>query len=142
MRIVSFEARHLEHLRLQPQQMAAGDIIASDPSYIQGLTAYGKAFTALVDGEPICCAGVTDYGDGRGYAWALFAEHSGRHFIRLCRSIRRYLEVCDYRRVEATVDCRFAAAIRLGKLMGFEIEGRMKAYARDGADHYMLGRVR
>lgn len=141
MRIVPFEPRHLDHLKLQPKQRAAGDIIASDPAYIQSLAAYGNAYTALWDGEPLCCAGVTDFGDGRGYAWALFSEDSGKHFVRLCRSIRRYLELCTFRRIEATIDCRFAEALRLATMMGFEVEGTMRAYGRDGADHYMVGRV-
>jgi hypothetical protein len=141
MRVVPFKPEHLSHLPLQRKQLNAREYIANDPDYIRALTMYGDAYTVLVDGEPIVCAGVMKYGDGRGGAWALFAETSGKHFVRICRYILRYLQVSDLRRIEAVVDVDFAEGIRLAKVLGFKVEGVMQQYGRDGHDHYMMGRV-
>lgn len=139
--VVPFKPEHLDHLPLQAKQVCAREYIHNDPAYIHALVQYGDAYTVLVDGDPILCAGVMKFGDGRGSAWALFAELSGKHFVRLCRYMKRYLECSDLRRIEVTVDVMFYEAERLALLMGFEKEGVMRHYGRDGHDYYMMGRV-
>jgi hypothetical protein len=141
MRIVPFEARHLQCINVQDAQSYALDIIHSEPSYGDFLAANGDGYTVLVDGVAILCAGVIRLDDGRGMAWALFSRDSGKHFVRICKGIRRYLSVCTIRRIEASIDVNHAEGVRLAKLMGFEIEGTMRKYGRDGSDHYMMARI-
>lgn len=138
MTIVPFDDSHIAAMDIQEAQAAAKILVT--PEYLAWLCT-GDAYTVLVDGKPIVSAGVAPFGDGRGLAWALFAQCSGPHFVRLVRYIRRYLADTPFRRVEATVDTRFTAAVRLAKLVGFEIEGTMRQYGRDGGDHHMMARI-
>lgn len=142
MMIVPFKPEHLTLIDMQEQQITARDILRDQPGLAGMLRSSGDAYTVLVDGQPIICAGLLNVGDGRAHAWALFAQHSGRYFVKLIRYIGRYLDTVSFRRIEATVDVRFFAAIRLANILGFEREGVMKAYGRDGGDHYLYARVK
>lgn len=142
MMIVPYKPEHLAIMDIQEKQIAARGILQGQPGLAGMLRSSGDAYTVLVDGQPIICAGLIDQGDGRAHAWALFAQNSGRYFVKLIRYIGRYLDTVPFRRIEATVDVRFFEAIRLAQILGFEREGTMKAYGRDGGDHYLYARVR
>lgn len=139
--VIPFHPDHLGLIHIQDAQAGANKIIRDNPDYGKTLASQGDAYTVEVDGVPMLCAGVIRLDDGRGWVWMLFASNSGRHFVRICRYVRRYLESCGLRRIEASIDCTFKEGIRLAKLMGFEIEGRMRQYGANGEDYFMMGRV-
>jgi RimJ/RimL family protein N-acetyltransferase len=80
--------------------------------------------------------------DNRAQAWALIAAGAGRHFVRMFRAMKSFLELQDIRRIEATVDARFEQGHRMMRMLGFEYEGLMRAYLPDGRDCALYGRVR
>lgn len=140
MEIVPFAPVHLRALVLQEAQSWMGPMLQAD--YGEMLKRSGPCFTALDGDQVVACAGVLRMWDNRDQAWALLSATSGRMFVPIYRGIRRFLDMHDARRIEATVDSKFEAGHRLMRLLGFEFEGHMRAYLPDGRDCDLYARVR
>ena len=138
--ITRFRPEHLAALRLQPAQASFGQYVA-DLEYGRKLD-NGHAFTGLDGDRIVGCAGLVEMWENRAMAWALLAADAGRHFVTIHRAVAGFFEQAKWRRIEATVDSDFAAGQRWIKLLGFEHEGRLKAYSPDGRDHDLFARVR
>ncbi|WGM40808.1 hypothetical protein [Caulobacter sp. NIBR1757] len=132
MRVEPFRAAHLEALTLQPAQAAWRGRI--DGGAGAALEASGLAWTLISGGRVIGCGGVIDRGGGRGEAWALLAQDAGPAMLAATRAVRRYFETAPFRRIEATTAVDFAPAARWTRLLGFELEGRMRAFCESGGD--------
>lgn len=104
----------------------------------------GRAFTFL-DKETkhiAASAGVIQYWPGRGEAWAVLDKTSREKFLAMHNCVKRYLDICDLNRVEATVAIDYPEGHRWMKLLGFEVEAPiMKAYRPDGKDCVLYARV-
>ena len=140
-RIARMRAEHLVGFRLQPKQaMLAGNL--ADPAYVAALVGSGNAYAALDGDHAVAFAGCLELWQGRAYLWSLMGEDSGPHMRTLVRAAAGYLRVAPWHRIEAAVASDFRAGHRLVRLLGFEFEGRMRAYAPDGADHDLYARVK
>ena len=140
-RIARMRPEHVAGFRLQPRQaMLAGNL--SDPSYVDALVRSGNAFTALSDGRAVAFGGCLELWQDRAYIWSLIGEDAGPHMRTLVRAAAGYLKAATWRRIEAAVASDFEAGHRLVRLLGFEFEGRMKAFSPDGADHDLYARVK
>lgn len=138
--IVPMTVEHLGQLELQPSQ-AWFTPIASDPAYARMLLAGGPAY-ALVDGdEVLACAGLSVQWEGRAVGWALVSGNAGRRMVELHKAVRRALELHPFRRVETTVYAGFDAGHRWARMLGFEREGCMRAFAPGGEDCDLYARV-
>ena len=102
----------------------------------------GLAFTAEQHGDVLAIAGVTPQWENRALAWALIGDCAGQHFPSIHKAVRRFLERAPYRRIEASVDVGFEQGHRWIKMLGFEIEGYMRAYRPDGADMLLYARIK
>lgn len=140
MNIVPFAPEHLRALVLQDAQAWMGPMLQHD--YGESLRRGGPCFTAMDGDEIIACAGVIQIWENRELAWALISARSGPYFTRIYRAIKRFLDMHNVRRIEATVDSNFAAGHRLMKMLNFEREGTMRAYLMDGRDCDLYARVR
>lgn len=141
MHIVPFQPMHLRALVLQEAQAWMGPMLKDD--YGKTLMKAGPAFTlAEADGSVIVCSGLVHMWENRAQAWALISADAGRYFVRIFRAMSSFLEIQDTRRIEATVDANFLQGHRLMRLLGFELEGMMRAYLPDGRDCSLYGRVR
>lgn len=140
MQIVPFKAEHLFALRLQPAQAAY--LSEFTPTYAHALEQVGGSFTALVDGQPIACAGLVEQWRGRALAWALLSQVGPHRFVRITRAVRRALELSSYTRIEAQVDAGFAEAITWAELLGFRAESVMAKFTPEGRDAFMYVRIR
>lgn len=138
--IVPFKPEHLVRLRLQATQATAqaqmtlehGKQLAECP---------GIAKTALVDGEPIVCAGMIELFKGRAYAWSYIGETAARHWKTIHRAVMIALESARWHRVEMTIDVRNPDAKRWAHRLGFDFEGVMRKWTSDGRDVEMWARV-
>lgn len=140
MMIVAFQPAHLDRLLLQPSQAIMQPTLA-DPSYGPSLAAAGPAYSA-VDGDAVfACAGLIPQWQGRALAWALIAEEAGRHMVGIHKAVRRALDMHPFRRVETAVASDFMQGHRWAVMLGFEREGRMRAYTPDGQDCDLYARV-
>lgn len=136
MNIVRFEPAHVLEITAQPAQISE---VTADALAVP----YGQAWTALLDGRPICSAGVVEVWAGRAYAWALLASDAGPHLLALTREIRCHLARLPFRRVEMAVDAGFDAGARWARLLGFTLEtpAPMRGYLPGGRDAWLYARI-
>lgn len=102
----------------------------------------GLAWTAEHDGVVLAVAGVEPQWENRAIAFALLSDDSGTHFPAIHSAVVEFLDNAPYRRIEATVDVGFKQGHRWIKMLGFELEGYMKAYRPDGADMLLYARIK
>jgi RimJ/RimL family protein N-acetyltransferase len=130
-----------ERLHMQPAQEYLGRIVDVRADFTE-LSNQGLAWTVEHDGDVIAFAGIEPQWQNRAIAFALLSETAGAHFPAIHKAVLRFLEWAPYRRIEATVDVGFEQGHRWIKMLGFEIEGYMRAYRPDGADMLLYARVR
>jgi hypothetical protein len=137
--VVRYEAWHLRELVAQPAQTALkGTVSPEQAAAVEG----PLSFTALADGRPVCCAGIVEYWPGRGEAWAFLAADCRKELRAITNAMRRFLEVCPVRRVEAAVDVDFEPGHRWCRLLGFKLEASLlKAYLPEGGDVSLYAKV-
>ena len=90
----------------------------------------------------LACLAVHPQWENRATAFALLSDDSGTHFPAIHSAVVEFLDNASYRRIEATVDVGFKQGHRWIKMLGFELEGYMKAYRPDGADMLLYARVK
>lgn len=138
--IVPMKPEHMLNLQLQPAQRVFSEI-ARDPGYVQSLIDSGHAYS-LVDGDEVfACAGILPQWPGRSTCWALLGEVAGRRMVELHRAVLRSFEMHPARRIETTVFTGFEEGHRWARMLGFEREGRMRAYAPGGEDCDLYARI-
>ena len=140
MEIVEFKPKHINDI--QAQTMQKEWLLYWKPGYAEYLRDNGIAYSAVIDGKVIGCAGIFKHWEGRGEAWALFDSSIRTHFIGITRAILRALSVTDFRRVEANVRHDFKAAHEWMLYLGFTWEGTMKNFGIDGMDYDRFARVK
>lgn len=143
MKIVPFRAEHLRQLQVQDAQLRSISWMPADQAEtIQNLPAI-QAFTAIDGDEVLACAGVLELWAGRATAWAFLSKNIGHRFSSVHRAVKRYLDVADYRRIEAEVEHGFEEGHRWMALLGFKVEtARMVSYFPDGSDAAMYVKVK
>lgn len=113
-----------------------------NPEYGPSLKAAGPCYSLVdEDGGVYACSGLAKQWENRASAWALISTEAGKHFYMIHKAVRRGILLHHFRRIEATVDVGFEQGYRWMKLLGFEYEGRMRAYTPDGRDCDLFARV-
>lgn len=140
MEIVAFAPEHFRNLFVQPAQAIMGPEL-QDEVYARSLMAGGDCYTALSGGIVIACIGLIQHWPGRRYAWAFLANEIEHQMIPLHRSVKRWLHYRGSGRIETAVDCAHEAAVRWVEMLGFEREGRMRAWTQDGRDCFLYAKV-
>jgi hypothetical protein len=138
--IVPFEPEHLETLELQDSQKIFYDVF--DMSYAHSLKESGPCFTALENGKVLCCSGIVLQWHNRAVAWALVSNSAGKHFARIHKAVKRFLDLSDVNRIEAFVDHDFEQGHRWIQMLGFEREGYMKQFTPAGKDAVLYARIK
>lgn len=92
-------------------------------------------------GTVIFCAGVMIYWKDRGEAWAFFAPDAGKHFTRIHKMVKTFLDAYTVRRIEATVKLNFPRGIKWVRLLGFKEEASVLAQYKDGEDYALYSYV-
>lgn len=142
MRVVSLTADHVARLRLQPMQALSEPAVTHKEA--EALASQGKGYAAVgEDGTVYAVAGILPQWEGRAIAWAMVAYNAGPHMVRITREIKRFLDECGYRRVEASVDAFFPQAHRWIRMLGFECETPepMRGYGYQGRPAFLYARV-
>jgi hypothetical protein len=138
--IVPFKPEHLAAIRLQGVQASAQPQCTEEFGR-QLASQTGLARTALLDGQPLAIAGLTELWPGRAFAWAYLAEGWERHAKTVHRAVLAALRASRWRRVEAAIDVRYSAARRWISALGFDFEGVARAFTPDGRDCEIWARV-
>lgn len=138
--IVAFKPEHLTRLKLQATQATAAHLMTLEHGE-QIAACPGLAKTAMLDGEPIVCAGMIEMWSGRAYAWAYIAEGARASFKQIHRAALSILGGVRWRRVEMAVDIRDPGAKRWASHLGFDFEGVARKWTIDGRDVEIWARV-
>jgi len=141
MDVVPFRAEHFDRLIVQEAQAYLSRWLPSKQN-AEALE-QTRAYTGIADGRVVACAGILPQWEGRAVTWAYLDERAGEHMTALHRAVKRYLDACPIRRIEATVDCEFEAGHRWARMLGFQLEcERMRAYRADGGDSALYVRIK
>lgn len=102
----------------------------------------GLVWTVEHDGVILGIGGLEPQWENRATVFALLSDDSGPHFKAIHSAVVEFLDNVPYRRIEATVDVGFKQGHRWVKMLGFELEGYMRAYRPDGADMLLYARIK
>lgn len=140
--VVSLKASHIVALRDVGALTYLSDLVT--PESLSSIETLPQAFTMLDDGIPIACAGLIEIWKGRAEAWAFFDPRIGpSRFLAVHRSVLRFFDLAQYRRIEAVVDCGFEPGHRWVKMLGFKMEAeRMTKYTVVGGDVVLYARIK
>jgi RimJ/RimL family protein N-acetyltransferase len=104
----------------------------------------GPAYTVIIDGELVFCGGFILMGWNRAEAWTLMSDLFYKYpkaCFKICRDYtNKVINEYGLKRVQAIIDVDFEAGVRFAERLGYEEEGRLKAYGPDGEDMLMFGR--
>ena len=141
MTVVPFQPFHLEILATQGVQ--AAQISHVPASYAKFERPPGPCVTAFNGDRVILCGGIVTTPEcWIGQAWAVLSKDAGKHMIWINRAVKRFMEMQDLKRIEATVDEGFFAGCRWARILGFEYEGPMRGFGPNGETHLRFGWVR
>ena len=139
--IIRFTSQHWQDIESQDATAFLKPLLK--PEHIALLAGGRYAYTAVSGGRIVCCGGVVESGMGVGEAWTILAKTCRNDFMGIHHAVKRFLDICPLKRVEASVDCEFPAAHRWIKLLGFRMEvPRMENYCLTGNDYALYVRNR
>jgi hypothetical protein len=136
-----FQASHADALIAQGVRSLEGYLTPEQTAAFER----SPSFSAIANdsGKVLACAGVVSVWENRSIAWAIFDPTHRDKFIAIHNAVKRFLEDCPARRVEAAVDCEYVAGHRWVRALGFKLEAvRMRAYRPTGGDSALYARVR
>jgi hypothetical protein len=139
--LVAFKKEHLFQMDLTD---FACEIRASfTPELLKYLEDNRYTTTALVDGKPLMCGGVTQYWENRAEVWVFVDKNAGLKFRSLHRAAKKYIESLPFRRVEATARYSFANAHRWLTLLGFQCDCEyLESFFPNGDDGSLYSIIR
>jgi hypothetical protein len=140
----AFRVTDVEDMRCRPEQE---EVRANMQAQMEGMidsARFGKAWTALDDGVPVFCAGMTPMWQGRAIAWALCGDVPRRSLRQLLVETRAELDrqaAAGTWRIEATVARGWWAAERFAEALGFDLRCVLPLYGPDRGDYGLWERL-
>lgn len=105
------------------------------------LSKAGLVVTIEHEGQVLLVGGLIPEWENRATLWSLMSKHSGPYMRRILFETLKFLEERPFRRIESTVQVGFDAGNRWMRMLGFSVEGYMRAYAPDGSDMLLYARI-
>lgn len=138
-----FRTYHIALLRAQGVQSSQLQQVSHVPATYASVERPPGLSMTVRDGEQILlCGGVLPTGPNMGLLWAVLSADAGSRMVWLHRATLRFLDIEPFKRIEATVEDGFPAGNRWLEMLGFEYEGRMRAYGAAGETHLRYARIR
>ena len=138
---VRFQPEHLFLIDLLPDQRAWLEA-AIDDGHLAQVAQLNSAWTGIADGRILGSAGFIPHGFHCSRAWAMFGQGIPRwSWLPIVGKIRHEMRRGP-KRIEATVKDGFGNGCRLAHLLGFTVEGKMRAWGPDGADYFLYAQVK
>lgn len=136
-----FKAKHFEDLKDEKSVMGLIPFLSEE--HLNNLENSQYAYAGIKNGRTLFCAGVAEYWTGRAESWAILRSSAGNEMLGITKIVKRFLEVCPIRRIEASIDVDFEQGHRWAKMLGFNLEAAcLKSYFPDGKDCALYARVR
>ena len=146
-RMVEYKPEHarrllLEYPRAEELQAANG---MSAEELAESQQKAGPAWTMLVGEEIIGCGGVILCGYKGGMAWLMLSKLFYSYSKSALKEIKlRLLDIAaehKLRRIEMETVAESATNARFAEYLGFELEGRKRAYGPNGEDFFIFARL-
>ena len=132
--VIPFEPAHVLEIVESPNSILQVFNLAST------FHAQGPAFTGVVNGVMVGCAGVACYGH-IGEAWMLLNSAAQPHALWLMRTVRGYLadikRNMHLHRIQSVVRTDAPQHVRVIELLGFVYEGTLLNYGGPGVAYHM-----
>lgn len=139
--VVRFKAEHYFALNEQEATSYVNEFMSEKS--IKALENNEHSYSIFIGGRLVACAGLVQFWNGRAEAWAMIDEDCRKEFMTLHNVVKRFLDVCPVKRVEAVVDAGFSAGHRWVETLGFELEAPlMRSYGINGGDCALYARVK
>ena len=140
--IKPFEIAHLQDMELREPDLRALEGVGDIEAYIDQWTRIGLAFTAFVDGRPICAGGVMLLRQGVGEVWTLTTPLVEAHPLAVARfamgpTLPMIVKALELHRVQVSVQRCHRASRRLVERLGFTYEGLLHRYGSNGEDYVL-----
>jgi len=102
----------------------------------------GPAYTIIVDGEIIACAGIRIFWEGSGEAWSILSKENSSKYIRLImetfgKRLKFVVEKLKFRWVQVSINSNNDKGIHFAQHFGFKRKCEMKGYLPDGSDAFL-----
>jgi hypothetical protein len=105
----------------------------------------GPAYTLMIDGQIVCCAGVVLMEWNRGEAWtlvsSLFYKYPKTSFKAIKVKLDEIAREKNLRRVQSVISSNSEWGERWMEHLGFQKEGTLRAYGPSGGDFVMFSRI-
>lgn len=139
-----FESNDLVDLNLQEFQKHIDDLI-NDDEYGKKCMLSELAFTGLLDGNVVGAAGILKTDDHIGQCWMVLGDDIPlRAWAKIAKKNREVIEIAHgfgMWRLWCTVLLGFNAGERYAQKLGFDCEGVMRHYDRDGNHHALYAKI-
>jgi hypothetical protein len=146
-RIIAFQPEHLLEIQGRGRDFEALELglAARLLGAVRKNLLSGVAFTGVLNGRIMGCAGIALYWPGMGEAWLVGTELVPRFPKLFHRAVKEGLETMmrglGLRRLQCSVPTEHHQGRKWVKALGFREEGEMLAYGPDGADHIRFARI-
>lgn len=139
--VVAFEPQHLAELLEEGAAAYLKPLLT--PDVLESFRNRPLTHSIQQNGKVVFCGGVSLYYPGRGEAWAFFDSTCRQNFVPVFKIVKKWLNDCPVRRIEASVKVDDEQAHRWVRSLGFELEAPLlKAYRPDGADCALYSKVK
>ena len=146
LQIVPFDPEHLRQLTPRSfegtEMELLGDYVERSRQYLK----LGPAYTGIIDGQIMMCAGVFPLWRGVAETWLVTTPLVPQYPVCFHRAISRMLAILekgmDLWRIQTALHWRHKVSHKWVKRLGFRWEGEMPGYGPDGETYIRFGRVR
>lgn len=135
--------KYEDALKLEPKEKG----VKSHPDYETWakMNENGPAYTIVIDGEIIGCAGIRVFWEGTGEAWAILAEDKSVKHLKLImeefgKRLDYTIRTLKFRWVQATINKDNAKLIHWVQHFGFKRKCIMTGYLPGGNDAFLYAR--
>ncbi len=146
LRIIPFEEIHMDFIRPREYEKDMIEFMGIEryQNMVKLYACNSKAFTAINNGEVVCCGGVLKVWDRVGEVWIFCSELMDDNIFSMSRQLIKHFreEFDEFDRVQAAIKLGFPKAIRLAECVGLEYEGTLRKFGPDGSDYAMYGRIK
>lgn len=116
-------------------------MVLADPEYRERLECAGNGFSLFSgSGQLIGCGGIGIYWTGVGEAWFVLTQQVDQYRFSFHRTVVRTMQEIIYtqnlHRIQGTIRCGDARAVRWAERLGFRFEGTMWGYGPDGSNYW------
>lgn len=131
--VVPFVPMHFEGFEVQEEQKLVNRYFM-DEKYLDYITNYGEAWTAIVDNKVVGVGGGIDMYPHLTLVWAILGIDAKNYMFSVTKAIKKWLDKSKKPRMETAVRREFEAGHRWANMLGFSNETKENGMLNFGVD--------